>query len=441
MKKLLLALAFPIHSLKDNHMKTKLPSIFLFALLAVSYSCKKDDPFDSTYFRDIPFAEDAIIPSDMAVDMGTGVKWRSGNLGTRDADENGDYYAWGEVKPYYLLNSAEAPAGTVKWAESYHSGYNWNSYYKFTTDNGKTFSKYNGQDNATLLPEDDAAHMVLGGKWRMPTLTDWQQLIQNSTVMPVTLRGRKGFKITSIKYPDHYIFLPFTGYRNQQDMENLNVSGAFWSSTLTGSDGMSMDAAQYGYVGEYGFMVTAAMRNVGCTIRPVYDTKKPVLSGGDLSFADDLAVDKSYINGTIADGYSFFSEFWEKGGDYFDGDIGLYDESGTGFLMHPSGNILNKKIDLVTPSVKDLKISVKIWDSHIERTIDATWNGRWLFNESAISKNDGQGTLYYYNSSPFKAGTLKIDLNKDKSMPITMSAILYDGTKIAVRLNAHRSCG
>ena len=113
------------------------------------------------------------------VDLGLSVKWASCNLGASTPLEYGDYYAWGEVSP--------------KSSDKYNF-----KYYRFS-DEGNVFTfqgqdmckltKYNTMsecgivDNKTQLdPEDDAAHVKLGGKWRMPTKDEWEELYNNCTL-------------------------------------------------------------------------------------------------------------------------------------------------------------------------------------------------------------------------------------------------------------------
>ena len=97
------------------------------------------------------------------VDLGlpSGLKWATCNVGATAPEEYGNYYAWGENTP--------------------KDNYDWDTY-KLTTDGGTTFTKYNGTDGKTTLdPEDDAAAVNWGGKWRMPTDDEWTELRENCT--------------------------------------------------------------------------------------------------------------------------------------------------------------------------------------------------------------------------------------------------------------------
>ena len=84
-------------------------------------------------------------------------------------------------------------------------------------------SKYNSSsnqgkvDNKTKLdPEDDAARAKLGGKWRMPTRAEFQELIDKCTWTLTSRSGVDGFEVKS-KVNDNTIFLPLTGFYSQTD--------------------------------------------------------------------------------------------------------------------------------------------------------------------------------------------------------------------------------
>ena len=111
------------------------------------------------------------------VDLGlpSGTIWAACNLGASSPEECGDYYAWGETEP--------------------KDKYSWNTY-KFGTENNLT--KYNKEDKKTILdPEDDAAHVALGGKWHIPTREQIQELLDNTTNEERELNGMKDRMITS----------------------------------------------------------------------------------------------------------------------------------------------------------------------------------------------------------------------------------------------------
>ena len=156
------------------------------------------------------------------VDLGLSVKWATYNIGATKPEEFGDYFAWGETQP-----------------KSY---FNWENY-KFTTDGGNTLTKYTGNDYSQLSREDDAAAVLWGGEWRMPTVEEFHELYNNCTGEWIKagnpeFGGVAGTKFTSNKpgYTDKYIFFPAAGCRFESVLYGAGVICYNWSSTLYDAD-------------------------------------------------------------------------------------------------------------------------------------------------------------------------------------------------------------
>ena len=176
------------------------------------------------------------IPVPEAVDLGlpSGLKWASFNLGASKPEEYGDYYAWGETEPYY---SSQDP---LTWKEGKEAGYGWPSY-KWCMGDYNTMTKYcsnsdygyNGfTDSKTVLdPEDDAANVNLGGKWRIPTDEEWKELIDNCTSIWTQENGIVGRKVTS-NNNGNSIFLPAAGHWADTRLLRVGIIGSYWSSSL-----------------------------------------------------------------------------------------------------------------------------------------------------------------------------------------------------------------
>ena len=91
-------------------------------------------------------------------DLGLSVYWSDRNLGASKPSDFGSFYAWGETS-----------------AKSSYTDSN----YKYMNSDFEV-SKYGDNDGKTrLAPSDDAAHVKLGGSWRMPTREEVQELIDN----------------------------------------------------------------------------------------------------------------------------------------------------------------------------------------------------------------------------------------------------------------------
>ena len=201
-----------------------------------------------------------------AVDLGlpSGLKWAECNLGAEKPEDYGDYFAWGEVEPYY---SSQDP---LTWKEGKSEGYNWPSY-KWGNGASSTLTKYNTDsprgsvDNKTVLdPEDDAAHVILGGKWRMPTDAEWIELIAKCTWTRTTQNGVNGRLVTGPN--GNSIFLPAAGRRYDTNFDDAGSLSYYWSSSLYT---VLPDLAWYVYFYSVTVRRNYDYRYHGFSIRPV----------------------------------------------------------------------------------------------------------------------------------------------------------------------------
>jgi hypothetical protein len=213
-----------------------------------------------------------------SVDMGLSVKWASCNLGASQPEEYGDYYAWGEVYPYYWSLENHT------WRDGKSAGYDLASYRwcngvynKITKYCYGADSQWDGEgnpDNKRVLdPEDDAAHVVLGGNWRMPTYEEWQELGSHCAWQFTTLNGVSGYKVTSKKsgFTDKWIFLPSAGFLDERSSTNVGQDGDYWSSTIMFYGNGSQFAMRIGWGEVLNISDTWEERYRGLSIRPVSD--------------------------------------------------------------------------------------------------------------------------------------------------------------------------
>ena len=190
------------------------------------------------------------------VDLGLSVKWASFNLGATASDEYGDYfYAWGETEPKKSYSMA-----TYKWCMG--------DFYTMTKYCTSSEYGYNGYyDTKTILdPEDDAAHVNLGGNWRMPTDAEWTELRENCTWTLTTQNGVNGMLVTATN--GNSIFLPASGHRTGDSLGNVGSSGLYWSSSL---DTSYPNCALYVYFESEIVGRGGSARSNGWSIRPVCD--------------------------------------------------------------------------------------------------------------------------------------------------------------------------
>ena len=174
------------------------------------------------------------------VDLGltSGTKWATMNVGAVKPQEFGDYYAWGEV--------------TTK------ETYKWSTY----LDGNMSNPPECGTDKDALKgvtdiagTQYDAAKANRGGKWRMPTKDQqdelrnecywvWTESYNNSSVAGYIVykaknssdKGQKIYKdgtpSSSYSLSDAHIFLPAAGFRDEGVLSHAGSNGCYFSSSL-----------------------------------------------------------------------------------------------------------------------------------------------------------------------------------------------------------------
>jgi len=175
------------------------------------------------------------------VDLGlpSGLKWATCNVGASRPGDYGNYYAWGET----------STKGDYSW-----STYEW--YDNFTG----TVTKYKADE---LDPSDDAATANWGGDWRLPTKTEFEELLRECTWEWTTHNGHNGYKVTGPN--SQSIFLPAAGWRLRADEDRVGSYGYYWSSTPYESFACSLFFLADGH-GEYW-----RSRYYGLSVRPVLE--------------------------------------------------------------------------------------------------------------------------------------------------------------------------
>ena len=172
------------------------------------------------------------------VDLGLSVKWATCNVGADKPSDEGDSYAWGEVETQYEPGWQQT--GEKVWKEGHSGGYLYEDYKFFagfveTPDNPyssrkSTFSKYNETDNKSRLDaEDDVAHVLWGGDWRMPTLHEFWELKDNCICIWSVENGVFGGKFISNVpgYEGRYIFMP------APILLSNSFYGSYWSREMS----------------------------------------------------------------------------------------------------------------------------------------------------------------------------------------------------------------
>ena len=97
-----------------------------------------------------------------------------------------------------------------------------------------TNSDYGTVDNKTELePVDDAATANWGEAWQMPSINQYNELLNSSytTTEWTSVNGVNGIKITS-KINLKSIFLPATGRFSDTSNKDVGTNGYYWSRSL-----------------------------------------------------------------------------------------------------------------------------------------------------------------------------------------------------------------
>ena len=195
-----------------------------------------------------------------AIDLGlpSGTKWANMNVGATTPEGYGLYFAWGETVGY---GSDTSDGRSFDWAS-----YKWCNGSYDTQTKYCTVSSYGTVDNKTVLDlEDDAAYVNWGAKWRMPTITEIQELLNNTTSEWTTQNGVYGRKFTS-KSNGNSVFLPAAGYRYGSRVRSQASDGYYWSSSL--DESYPGDARSL-YFDSGGQDTNDFDRSYGFTVRPV----------------------------------------------------------------------------------------------------------------------------------------------------------------------------
>ena len=215
----------------------------------------------------------------------SGTLWAAMNVGASKASDAGLYFQWGDTVGYTANQVGKDKQFASDWSD-----YKWGK--------NPNFTKYT-ETGATLDLEDDAAHVNMGGEWHMPSPTQIQELIDNTTSAWTTQDGVNGRLFTSKIDPSKFIFIPAAGNAWVGSVQGSGDNGYFWSSMLRTDYvfyGQSLYFSSRGVgLGDY------CCRYYGRSVRGVVDKKsdKPKENGNDMNENLNLIeILKNVPNGT-----------------------------------------------------------------------------------------------------------------------------------------------
>ena len=178
--------------------------------------------FSSANVEYVDFSEKAPDPTVSAgavVDLGLSVYWCSCNVGAEAPEEYGDYFAWGETKP------------KNEYTQNNYSYYN---------SNTATYTNIGDDISGT---EYDAATMNLGSDWRMPTMDEFQELLDKCTWEWAQINGMNGYKVTAEN--GNSIFIPAAGFQIQGYNQMTGSQLYYWTSNQGNENGFAYASIEY----------------------------------------------------------------------------------------------------------------------------------------------------------------------------------------------------
>ena len=162
-----------------------------------------------------------------AVDLGLSVKWASCNVGAKNEEDRGSYFAYGETTE--KTNYDWSKEGDYKWGI-------YDSSAKPKCGMAKYTAGVEGGDGLkTLQPGDDPATADWGKKWRTPTFDEIKELLDETKCEWTWDATKKGYTVKGIK-TGNSIFLPAAGLRNGSSLSYDEAYGYYWSSSVDVSD-------------------------------------------------------------------------------------------------------------------------------------------------------------------------------------------------------------
>lgn len=189
------------------------------------------------------------------VDLGlpSGTLWATRNLGAAKADDYGDYFAWGEVRP------------KATYTRDNYKHYCRGRIVKYSYP---TYCEEKNIDDGRVALElgDDAASSILGPHWRIPTLRQAEELKEKCEwLMAFSNNGVDG--VVAIGPNGNVLFLPFAGSKLDDKLYDEGREGSFWTSCIhrtspTKTHPLCFDGRTVGF----GW----GSRYIGAPVRPVY---------------------------------------------------------------------------------------------------------------------------------------------------------------------------
>lgn len=180
--------------------------------------------------------------------------WARTNIGAESPEEYGDYFSWGEVEKKNVFS-----------LDKYKYNQDTEGFTKYVPKSQKSFGYKNFSDDKTeLMPSDDAAHVIWGTGWRIPSYEQMKELVTCCTWVWDELDGKKGYKVYGPN--GQHIFIPAAGFRTGTRQMGVGNDAYLWFRNLYSP----MPSRSWSlYLNESAHYMSNSTRSDGQSIRPV----------------------------------------------------------------------------------------------------------------------------------------------------------------------------
>ena len=148
------------------------------------------------------------------VDLGlpSGTLWATCNVGATSPEQTGLYFAFGETTGY---SAEQVKKGERSFGELSYK------------------ARPTASISTDLELEEDAAHIHMGGKWRMPTKAECQELIDNCNGVWTDDYNGTGVagRIFTSRVNGNSVFFPAAGDCYYSSVRSVGSFGNFWSAS------------------------------------------------------------------------------------------------------------------------------------------------------------------------------------------------------------------
>lgn len=339
------------------------------------------------------------------MDMGPAGVWATCNIGASRPYEYGKYFAWAESQGYYESEIGRTANGKRAFYSTYYKWQGNKSHNLGAGDPLTDVTKYKfidtdaglADNKCVIEPEDDGAHIALGGDWRIPTASEFRKLVEYCNVQQTSVNGIAGYKFTLKTDSSKVLFFPMAGRAY-----GWSVKGKGSIFRYTASTNFDGDNGRYVLTGGDNFInstnkVYWENRNDGVPIRPIL--AKPVNYSLDYS---DLYYRLALI--ASGDGKVGFSNrnidktFAQKNVSKSNASCSIFAKAnaGTDFIKWSDGN------------------------TNAERTLQLTGNktlvaqfGFSLINVNLIAAGEDEGTVGFDSNCGYDNISKDVNANTD----------------------------